>query len=610
MALLPNGPVQAPPTRLAPGRRAQRRARRRRCWPGTRRSATSPPRSSAPSCSSAAASAIWNGSWYGGHYTLTYSVLFPPLAALLGPRLVGMLAVDRLLLPLRPPRPRPLGRGGALGDPLVRRRRGDAARRRPAHLRARRRLRPRHPARPPAPAAAPARSPSPPRARSRARSRRSSSPASCSPALGDLPPRPLRPRPRRAVWVACHRLRPCPHPQPRLPRSGPVPLRLLLLRRDPALVRRRAVRHPRPRRRGAPAAPGPDRLRRWRRPWSGWSPNPMGGNAVRLGALFGGPVLAAVVLARRPRLSRALTLLARPRPGRQPLLAADRERHPDRPQRRRPLDRAPPTSHPVAAWLRDHGGRGARIEVPPTANHWESAYLAPEFELARGWLRQIDTTRDDIFYDDEGHSRQRCLPGLAARQRDPLRRPARRAARLLLGRRAAPDPAATRPTCSRAGATPTGASTRCATRRRWCSRSAGGGARVLRVGPQRLRPRRDPPGRVPRPRRLHPLLVDRPRQRLPGPPRRVDAGPRQPARASSTSPPTSRSAGPGTRSPAPARPADRRRRTHICVLVACVQSRHAHSVLIAWPHARQRASESGSSSSARIRARNSAPAAP
>ena len=39
--------------------------------------------------------------------------------------------------------------------------------------------------------------------------------------------------------------------------------------------------------------------------------------------------------------------------------------------------------------------------MPPTANHWESAYLAPSFELARGWLRQLDTTRDDIFYDDE-----------------------------------------------------------------------------------------------------------------------------------------------------------------------------------------------------------------
>ena len=28
--------------------------------------------------------AIWNGSWYGGHYTLNYSFLFPPAAALIG----------------------------------------------------------------------------------------------------------------------------------------------------------------------------------------------------------------------------------------------------------------------------------------------------------------------------------------------------------------------------------------------------------------------------------------------------------------------------------------------------------------------------------------------
>src|SRR4051795_1537352 len=37
--------------------------------------------------------AIWNGSWYGGHYTLTYSFLFPPLASLLGPQAVGALSV-------------------------------------------------------------------------------------------------------------------------------------------------------------------------------------------------------------------------------------------------------------------------------------------------------------------------------------------------------------------------------------------------------------------------------------------------------------------------------------------------------------------------------------
>lgn len=37
--------------------------------------------------------AIWNGSWYAGHYTLNYSVLFPPAAALLGPQWVGLIAV-------------------------------------------------------------------------------------------------------------------------------------------------------------------------------------------------------------------------------------------------------------------------------------------------------------------------------------------------------------------------------------------------------------------------------------------------------------------------------------------------------------------------------------
>ena len=95
---------------------------------------------------------------------------------------------------------------------------------------------------------------------------------------------------------------------------------------------------------------------------------------------------------------------------------------------------------PPSQWLRAHGGSGVRVEVPPTANHWESAYLASQFELARGWLRQLDTTRDDIFYDEKRAHRRHLRP-LAAPERDLLRRPARRAARLLLGRRAAADPA-------------------------------------------------------------------------------------------------------------------------------------------------------------------------
>ena len=36
---------------------------------------------------------LWNNQWYSGHHLLSYSVLYPPLAALLGVRLVGALAV-------------------------------------------------------------------------------------------------------------------------------------------------------------------------------------------------------------------------------------------------------------------------------------------------------------------------------------------------------------------------------------------------------------------------------------------------------------------------------------------------------------------------------------
>ena len=125
-------------------------------------------------------------------------------------------------------------------------------------------------------------------------------------------------------------------------------------------------------------------------------PNAMGGNAVRLGALFGGPVLAAVVLARRPRVAPWFLALALAGGLYWQLTASVT-------QIARSVGDPSTTAdyfEPAARWLRAHGGDGMRIEVPPTANHWESAYLAPSFELARGWLRQLDTTRDDVFYGD------------------------------------------------------------------------------------------------------------------------------------------------------------------------------------------------------------------
>jgi hypothetical protein len=128
------------------------------------------------------------------------------------------------------------------------------------------------------------------------------------------------------------------------------------------------------------------------------APNAMGGNTVRLGALFGGPVLAAVVLARRPRVAPWFLALFIAGGLYWQLTASVAQ-----------IARSvgdPSTKaayfHPPARWLRAHGAEGMRIEVPPTANHWESAYLAADFDLARGWLRQIDTTRDDIFYREDG----------------------------------------------------------------------------------------------------------------------------------------------------------------------------------------------------------------
>jgi hypothetical protein len=49
---------------------------------------------------------------------------------------------------------------------------------------------------------------------------------------------------------------------------------------------------------------------------------------------------------------------------------------------------------PLVAALKEQGA--GRVEVVPTRNYWEAAYVAP---LARGWLRQVDLARNPIFYE-------------------------------------------------------------------------------------------------------------------------------------------------------------------------------------------------------------------
>jgi hypothetical protein len=43
-------------------------------------------------------------------------------------------------------------------------------------------------------------------------------------------------------------------------------------------------------------------------------------------------------------------------------------------------------------------GHPMRIEVPFTSSHWDATILGERFDLARGWERQLDTRYDDLFY--------------------------------------------------------------------------------------------------------------------------------------------------------------------------------------------------------------------
>jgi hypothetical protein len=124
-------------------------------------------------------------------------------------------------------------------------------------------------------------------------------------------------------------------------------------------------------------------------------PNQIGGNFTRMGSLFGGPVLAAIVLSKRPRVPTVLVALA--------LTVAFAWQVitplPDTIQSLGDPSTKQSYYRPLNDWLAAHEGKRARIEIPFTFNHWETAYVTPKYQLARGWLRQLDTERNDLFYE-------------------------------------------------------------------------------------------------------------------------------------------------------------------------------------------------------------------
>ncbi|HWN73107.1 MAG TPA: hypothetical protein VNN15_04785 [Solirubrobacterales bacterium] len=341
--------------------------------------------------------AIWNGSWYGGHYTLTYSLLFPPLAALLGPQLVGTLAVvassyffDRLVRDRWGTEARwatlwfAVGVVTLLADGQLTFALGVAF-----GLAALRYL---QLGRTGLTIAAAAACPL-------------ASPVAGAFLAGVLIAGAAEPRHRPrllALGAGALALVLTVAPNVAFPEGGQFPFVFSSYVAIPlwcagALLLTQGVR---------------DEERQLRRVIAGYlvastliwlMPNALGGNAVRLGALFGGPVLAAVLLSRRPRPTAVPVWIFGPFLA----LAIAGSLYWQLTASVAQIARSvgdPSTAsayfQPAARWLRAHDAQGLRIEVPPTANHWESAYLAPKFELARGWLRQLDTTRDDLFYDD------------------------------------------------------------------------------------------------------------------------------------------------------------------------------------------------------------------
>ncbi|MGH2860124.1 MAG: hypothetical protein ACRDLT_01310 [Solirubrobacteraceae bacterium] len=118
---------------------------------------------------------------------------------------------------------------------------------------------------------------------------------------------------------------------------------------------------------------------------------PVGSNAARLGELVAGPLVALLLVPRRAWL--LLALAALPLTYLQVHDAITDLVHGT-------PDRSASYYRPLIGFLRGQPGAW-RVEVPFTAGHWESDLLAPSVPLARGWERQTDIAEDPLFYDHQ-----------------------------------------------------------------------------------------------------------------------------------------------------------------------------------------------------------------
>jgi hypothetical protein len=119
-------------------------------------------------------------------------------------------------------------------------------------------------------------------------------------------------------------------------------------------------------------------------------PTPMGANIIRLAQCVGAPLLACLLWQRRRTLL-AVPIVALGVWQWAPAWGAIVTNGSD-PSTRQAY------YQPLVRYLDEHKVPAGRVEIVPTRLHWEAAYVAPAVPLARGWERQLDTADNPVFY--------------------------------------------------------------------------------------------------------------------------------------------------------------------------------------------------------------------
>jgi hypothetical protein len=121
-------------------------------------------------------------------------------------------------------------------------------------------------------------------------------------------------------------------------------------------------------------------------------PTPLGGNITRLGMYAAAPVLLTLV-----PLTVVVALILFP-----PLMWWQWSPALDAMLRARDDPSIEESYYrPLLNFFAMIDAQNTRVEIVPTGRHWETAYIATEVPIARGWERQLDRRFHPIFYDGD-----------------------------------------------------------------------------------------------------------------------------------------------------------------------------------------------------------------